>query len=301
MKVQRLVKVIFNYYISNIKEEEMTTSAGQLVKCMICDRMFRLITNTHLKKHNLTVNQYKEKFPGHILSNFEWLSEWRNSEENKQQLSKQAKLVVSSVELTEKRNTNHKIAVSKDSYTENLSIAMKNYGVKARALGTYHLLNKPVTDRMRMSNFDRWVEKYGLDDAYKRQQAWQEKNILPHGSQYTKIELFVAKILKNAGYVVDPQYDVLHYRCDIFLPELNLIVEVNGDYWHANPNRFKPEDLVGQKQLKAQDIWNYDAKKLNCLRSLGFKTYVVWETDIKTTTPDKLVEDIVRSIEKSVE
>jgi len=34
------------------------------MKCKICQQKFKIITNTHLKKHNLTVAQYSKLFPG---------------------------------------------------------------------------------------------------------------------------------------------------------------------------------------------------------------------------------------------
>lgn len=37
------------------------------IKCKICGKKFKTITNTHLKKHNITVNKYIEKY-GNIIS-----------------------------------------------------------------------------------------------------------------------------------------------------------------------------------------------------------------------------------------
>lgn len=51
----------------------------------------------------------------------------------------------------------------------------------------------------------------------------------------------------------------------------NILIEVNGDYWHANPQIYKPDDIVyrpfnkKREQLrwapKAKDIWKIDEFK----------------------------------------
>jgi len=33
------------------------------IKCRICNKELKQITNTHLKKHNMTIEEYKEMFP----------------------------------------------------------------------------------------------------------------------------------------------------------------------------------------------------------------------------------------------
>ncbi len=65
------------------------------------------------------------------------------------------------------------------------------------------------------------------------------------------------------------------YIYDFYIKELNLIIEVDGDYWHINPKRFKFEDMPEyiqkykqrekEKQLHAEKhsfniirFWEYD-------------------------------------------
>ena len=56
---------------------------------------------------------------------------------------------------------------------------------------------------------------------------------------------------------------IFRYRVDEINFEKKIIVEINGDYIHANPNKFKADDLiiVRKSQYTAQDKWNYDQKK----------------------------------------
>lgn len=69
-------------------------------------------------------------------------------------------------------------------------------------------------------------------------------------------------------YVV---FDIKHKNC---------IIEFNGDYWHASPRLFLPEAVIRGK--KARDIWERDELKLQTAREMGFRTFVVWESDFKT-------------------
>src|SRR5689334_3280892 len=39
----------------------------QLLSCLICNKKMKEITNTHLKQHSLTVNDYKIKFPDSLV------------------------------------------------------------------------------------------------------------------------------------------------------------------------------------------------------------------------------------------
>lgn len=66
-------------------------------------------------------------------------------------------------------------------------------------------------------------------------------------------------------------YDI----CDIISKK---IIEYNGDYWHANPSKYKEESLVHSNK-SAKQIWEADDIKLKIAKSLGYNIHVVWETD----------------------
>lgn len=49
------------------------------VICQVCGQSFKFITTTHLKKHNLTVPEYTEAFPGIILNYKTYMAAVHNS------------------------------------------------------------------------------------------------------------------------------------------------------------------------------------------------------------------------------
>lgn len=278
-------------------QEENSSSAGQLVQCKVCSRIMKSITNSHLKKHDMTCEDYRNMFPDSSMGDFSRFDKWRLSEENKQNMQRANKLVYSNLEMREKRKRNLEAIMKTDSYKSSLSRSMKKYA--QTDAGKRHHSNKPVTARMKMSNFQRWIEDFGMDEAIRRQLDWQSKNVLPAVSRNTKPELQLAELLRVSGINFVSQMMLPHVYCDFYLPEYNLIIEVDGDYWHANPEQFLPDDLIGPKKTSARQIWENDRKKEDRIKSHGHKVMRIWASSLKSKTAQQLVEDIVRHCEKS--
>lgn len=71
-----------------------------------------------------------------------------------------------------------------------------------------------------------------------------------------------------------------HYFFDMGLG--NKLIEYNGDYWHANPIKYKENDILqypGGKRLSAKDVWKINECKINCAQNKGYNILVIWETD----------------------
>lgn len=277
-------------------QEENTSSAEQLVQCMVCNNFMKSVTNSHLKKHGITCKEYKEKFPCSSMGNFSRFDSWRKSEENTVHMRNQNKRIFSTEEIREKRKEKSLAAMKTESYKKKLSESMKRYAQTPE--GSYRLANKPVTSRMKMSNFQRWVEQFGVDEAIKRQLDWQSKNKIPSKSRDTKPELIVTEMLTLSGIRFIKQFSLPRIYCDFYLPDYNLIIEVDGDYWHANPDRFSSDDLIGSKKMKASQIWESDKKKSEKIIAFGYKLLRIWSSSLKNMTSQMLVEDIVRHCEK---
>jgi G:T-mismatch repair DNA endonuclease (very short patch repair protein) len=69
---------------------------------------------------------------------------------------------------------------------------------------------------------------------------------------------------------------------DVFLPSKNVVIEFYGDYWHANPDVYSDDWINSHNKLSAIEIRKRDLKKINDLKSFGYKTIIVWEKDWKT-------------------
>ena len=89
---------------------------------------------------------------------------------------------------------------------------------------------------------------------------------------------------------------------DIFIPKLNLIIEFNGDYWHANPDLYKASDLIHYRfgVITAKDIWNKDLKKKKLAESAGYSIITVWEKEIKNLSNKEILNLVKNKIYEAI-
>lgn len=85
---------------------------------------------------------------------------------------------------------------------------------------------------------------------------------------------------------------------DILIESKKIVIEVNGDYWHANPKIYDSNDLIYKwnGSLSASEIWKLDRIRNNQIRSQGYKVIVIWESDIRKNikkTEKKLLNAIL--------
>lgn len=127
-----------------------------------------------------------------------------------------------------------------------------------------------------------------LNVTYKVISHWKNKlGLEPYACVKTSIEYFVENFLKEHSIRYESQFKILKYRYDYYLPDFNLIIEVHGDYWHANPTVYLHKSL-NDIQLVCRE--NDNVKK-ELLKSKGISLFVVWEYDIKHT-PTTVVQKI---------
>lgn len=108
--------------------------------------------------------------------------------------------------------------------------------------------------------------------------TWQiAKDAVPTSD--TRPELRFAEALRAANITHAHPFDVFYdqrrkFEYDFYLLGKRTLVEVDGDYWHAHPDKF-PE-------LDATQKWNrdHDLKKNELAERLGLRLVRVWESDV---------------------
>ena len=65
----------------------------------------------------------------------------------------------------------------------------------------------------------------------------------------------------------------------MYIPSLNLIIEYFGDYWHCNHKQYESDFFNKKKGKFAWELWDYDKKKNERIKSYGYNLEVVWEGD----------------------
>lgn len=93
----------------------------------------------------------------------------------------------------------------------------------------------------------------------------------------TSIEIFTEKCLVEAGVNFVKQFKLGRSKCDFFLPDANLIIETNGDYWHGNPFIYEESEF---DDIQRKNIGR-DVKKYAAAKEAGHSIIYVWESEIK--------------------
>lgn len=98
----------------------------------------------------------------------------------------------------------------------------------------------------------------------------------------TSIEYFVRQILNESNIKYEREYFVKNefgkkFYFDFYIPDLNKIIEVHGDYWHANPSLYNENTVLSNRQKEniIQDI----KKQMYC-KSNNIEMLIIWEQDI---------------------
>ena len=131
-----------------------------------------------------------------------------------------------------------------------------------------------------------WYERnYGKRSSiHKKIEKILDELCIPHESEVGGIKFL--KFNKHLNRLYSPIVDIL-------IDTLNIIIEVNGDHWHANPKIYKSTDVIkkwgGLKS--AEEIWKFDESRKKQLQSFGYKVITIWQLDI-----EKNIDKVKRTI-----
>lgn len=132
-------------------------------------------------------------------------------------------------------------------------------------------------------------EKYGVESI-----AYLNRPINQYNNFNSSIHKKVLTILDELGimYLSDKHINLLKYndelqkyynpRPDICIENKKIILEIQGNYWHANPSIYKPNDLIRlyKGYINASKIWENDEIRKKHIESFGYKVYYIWEDEI---------------------
>ena len=138
------------------------------------------------------------------------------------------------------------------------------------------------------------IKKYGLEEGIKRFEKRQDKwlrslrqNFSKYGDGRSNSSEFAYDIIGcickricinrplKEKYMTDK--DGNHYAYDFC--HNKKIIEFNGDYWHMNPKIYKANEINKTKKLTAQEVWDFDKRKMECAEEHGYKVLYIWESE----------------------
>jgi very-short-patch-repair endonuclease len=95
--------------------------------------------------------------------------------------------------------------------------------------------------------------------------------------------LKVKNILEELGVTFEEEKTVSYWSFDFYVPSADLYIEVDGDYFHSNPNTRWPN---GPQTITQKKVWANDIKKNKyCLKN-NIKLIRIWENDINKNIDD---------------
>lgn len=174
-------------------------------------------------------------------------------------------------------------------------------------------------NRIKGSTLDYWVEKLGYEEGKKRyeeicynkgkcntyeyyvelygekaKEKYKEKfKQFFKGKHFDGLNKKCENILKKYNIEYTREYlllkeDKIHYYAYDFKIH-NLLLELNGLYWHCSPKKYKANDLVkfpNGHYILAKDKWDYDEAKKNYALNQKYKYAMIWEDEF---SEDKLI------------
>lgn len=129
---------------------------------------------------------------------------------------------------------------------------------------------------------------------YIKQKAAKASHSCQGKYKKNKIEKIVEEELKKRSLKFTYSVIFCNKQFDFGNKEYRILLEVNGDYWHANPN-------IQKKPLDARQLKNIenDKCKLYIANKYGFKLYKIWEKDINEGNFEVLneIEQYIKEIQ----
>jgi len=121
----------------------------------------------------------------------------------------------------------------------------------------------------------------------KMKESWRNGAIVKgkYSSNHSKLEDNFFRELQNICPTA-VQHPALRFsdrswaRPDIFIENLNLIIEFYGDYWHANPEKYKHDEQINGKEVSM--IWYNDEMRIAKIKAEhNLETIIVWQHEYK--------------------
>lgn len=169
----------------------------------------------------------------------------------------------------------------KENHTNTLEYYLsKGYDIKeARIL---------LAERQRTFTLEKCIKKYGEVEGKKRYEERHEKwakqmaKKFNEGKGFAQSDLAknILVELKKLFPELECEYTISRYSFDGKYK--NKLIEINGDYFHCNPELYESDFYNKVNKKYAWQIWEKDKKKINLAKQKGYSVFTIWEKDYNT-------------------
>jgi G:T-mismatch repair DNA endonuclease (very short patch repair protein) len=146
---------------------------------------------------------------------------------------------------------------------------------------------KAVGKQLRM-NYLKWYDSLTDEQRIIHNQSKAHEIVSRNTSS---LESRVSALFSKMGIPFIHQFWVNCKSYDFRIQGTRSLLEINGDFWHANPSIYLPDDLLSHPEGKkpASAIWEKDQKKKENAERYGYKVVVLWESEMKVSDEELLV------------
>jgi len=177
-----------------------------------------------------------------------------------------------------------------DIYRTKVINAQQIFFKRASKDGTWQKANKKREETFlsKIGSPHNWNGKYGYRKCDLTFYNEHGKTSIDHASafikkQFTSIEKKTAYILDTNDIKYIPQFKIENYSYDFFLPDYNVLIECDGDYWHGWDTLEEHLDAV-QKKTRLNDI-----KKNSIAINNNISLLRIWEHEIHNSNFEKIL------------
>ena len=115
----------------------------------------------------------------------------------------------------------------------------------------------------------------------------------------SKLESRVSEILSQFNIEHTKQFWINRKSYDIRINKTKYIIEVQGDFWHGNPQLYCENDKLNHplKPILAKELWEGDLKKRKNAEKYNYVIIYLWESDINKMNDEEILNNILEHIE----
>ena len=203
----------------------------------------------------------------------------RKSHETQKQMHKDGLLTIwnKGLDINDERVKNYGASISKNLIRAK-KISVSNSGVPK---SEEHIKKIKYSSEIRWSNNDERDKQRFRRLNYFKNKQFNKKTIL---------ETYFESILIKLGLEFENQFPLDGYLFDFYINNKNLLIEVDGDWYHCNPNVHPEPKSIIQKSVVKNDI-----RKNRIAEDNGFKLLRFWESDINNK-PEEVIERLKKEL-----
>jgi len=145
-----------------------------------------------------------------------------------------------------------------------------------------------------------WDEIMGPERAAIRRvensEAMIDTNVRLLNDRSSDLERYVAECLPE----FQRNQKIGKWVVDLVHPDVKIIIEVNGDYWHGNPKVYSSDTYINGIGMTVGEKNAADAYRNDQLRQMGYDVVVLWESDLKDRSPAEVRRMVKEEVERGL-